>query len=114
MAMTVPVHLVLKGMPTSEALATAVDELVEKLERVHSRIERCDVLVDVPHQHQRRGRQFHVRIRVAIPGNDVVISHDSAGDHDDPYIAVRDAFAAAERKLDADVARLKAARRQTA
>jgi ribosome-associated translation inhibitor RaiA len=104
--MTVPVHLQLKGMPTSPALTAAVDEWVAKLERVHDRIERCDVVVDVPHQHQQRGRQFRVRLRVAIPGNDVVISHEgAAGDHDDPYVAVRDAFAAALRKLDADAAR---------
>jgi ribosome-associated translation inhibitor RaiA len=104
--MSAPVHLQLKGMSASPALAAAVDEWVAKLERVHDRIERCDVVVDVPHQHQQRGRQFHVRIRVAIPGNDVVISHDgAAGDHDDPYIAVRDAFGTALRKLDADAAR---------
>jgi ribosome-associated translation inhibitor RaiA len=73
---------------------------------VHDRIERCDVVVDVPHHHQQRGRAFRVVVKVAIPGNDVVISHDGdEDDHDDPYLAVRDAFAAAQRKLSAVAAR---------
>jgi ribosome-associated translation inhibitor RaiA len=104
--MTVPVHVQFKGMPTSDALTTAVHGWVEKLERVHDRIERCDVVVDVPHHHQQRGRAFRVVVKVAIPGNDVVISHDGdEDDHDDPYLAVRDAFAAAQRKLSAVAAR---------
>jgi hypothetical protein len=48
-----------------------------------------------------------VRVTVAVPGPDIVVSCDHAPDdaHEDAYVAVRDAFRAARRQLVAHVRR---------
>jgi len=101
--MPIPTKVTFKGLSTSEALESRIIELTEKLGHVRDGIERCDVLVEVPHRHHRRGREFHVRIQLSIAGApaDVIVSHDpgDAEAHSDPYLAVRDAFVAARRQL---------------
>jgi hypothetical protein len=82
---------------------------------------RCRVLVELPHRHHRRGRHFHVRIEVTVPGHDpIVVSHQpslhhglrdlaTTATHKDAEIervhrnaavAIRGAFDAARRLLD--------------
>lgn len=104
--MTIPVQITFRGIDRSEALAAWVQEWADKLEHVHGRIERCDVVVEAPHQRHRQGAQYRVRIHVAVPGADVSIDRDPGPDeaHEDPYVAVRDSFHAARRRLE-DVAR---------
>jgi hypothetical protein len=48
-----------------------------------------------------------VRVTVAVPGPDIIVSDDHAPDDadDDAYVAVRDAFRAARRQLVAHVRR---------
>jgi hypothetical protein len=58
---------------------------------------------------QRRRHQgdlFRVRIDLAVPGREIIVDRTGPKDHahDDVYVAVRDAFAAATRKLE-DAAR---------
>jgi ribosome-associated translation inhibitor RaiA len=89
---------------------------VERLADTFARIEKCRVVVDLPHRHHRNGNHFHVRIHVAIPGDDVVVDHEpgrvpSADDsqlakqseqavvHRELDLALRDAFDAARRQL---------------
>jgi cold shock CspA family protein/ribosome-associated translation inhibitor RaiA len=100
--MQIPVEITFKELARSDALEARVREWVEKLERVYDRIVRCEVMIETPHRHHRNGRQYHVRIRLTVPGGEIVASHDPGPDetHEDAYVALRDAFTAARRQLE--------------
>jgi ribosome-associated translation inhibitor RaiA len=92
-----------RGIDPSPHLEGFVRTWSRRLARVHPRIERCDVRIEVPHRHRRQGRRFHVAVVVAIPGRDIVVTGE-AGANEDPYVAVRDACRAARRQLAAAAA----------
>jgi cold shock CspA family protein/ribosome-associated translation inhibitor RaiA len=100
--MQIPVDITFRELGKSEALEARVRDWVSKLERVYDRIVRCEVMIETPHRHHRNGRQFHVRIRLTVPGGEIVASHDPGPDeaHEDAYVALRDAFLAAKRQLE--------------
>jgi cold shock CspA family protein len=100
--MQIPVEITFKEMERSAAVEDRIRELAGRLERVYDRVVRCDVMVETPHRHQSKGRQFHVRVRLTVPGGEIVASHDPGpyGAHEDVYVAIRDAFAAAKRQLE--------------
>lgn len=100
--MSIPLQLTFRDMDPTPALEALVRDWTNKLERVYPRIERCDVMIERPHQHQHKGQLFHVRVSVAVPGPDIVISRDQAldGAREDVYVAIRDAFRAARRQLE--------------
>lgn len=95
------------GLDASDALTAHITEAAGKLEQVYDRIERCEVVVEAPHHHDTRLPRFHVRVRLHVPGDDVIIDRDPGKDedHSDPYLAVNDAFHAARRRLESHVER---------
>ena len=107
--MQVPLHIAFHGIDPSPALEQRIREQVSKLEQFFDRITACDVAVELPHNHHRHGKQWHVRITLAVPGQDIVVSRDPGRDedHEDPYVAVRDAFLAARRQLEDYVHKLR-------
>jgi cold shock CspA family protein/ribosome-associated translation inhibitor RaiA len=100
--MQIPVDITFKEMEQSDAVEGRIRELAAKLERVYDRVIRCEVMVETPHRHQTKGRQFHVRVRLMVPGGEIVASHDPGPDgaHEDVYVALRDTFNAARRQLE--------------
>ncbi len=100
--MPMQLQISFRDMELTPALDAFVREWVAKLEHVYDRIERCEVLVDRPHQHHHQGQRIRVRITLAVPGPDIVVSHDHAldGAHEDAYVAIRDAFQSARRQLE--------------
>ena len=76
---------------------------VTKLERYFDRITGCRVTVEAPGHHHHKGGAFHVRIDVTVPGEEIVVGQEHAhpDTHQDVYVAVEDAFAAAVRQVKA-------------
>ena len=99
--MLIPVQITYRDMEESEALSTIIRTKAQKLERYFSRIGGCRVLVEQPHRHHRSGKHFHVRIDLTVPGGELVVEREPAlrSRHEDPYVAVTDAFRAARREL---------------
>jgi ribosome-associated translation inhibitor RaiA len=100
--MQLPVDITYREIPPSEAVTARIHDWVDKLERVYDRIVRCEVIVETPHRHHRSGRLFHVRVRLTVPGGELVASHDPGpeGAHEDVYVALRDTFLAVRRQLE--------------
>jgi len=88
-------------MDPSPALESFARRWAAKLANIYDRIERCEVVIERPHQSQHQGQRVHVRVTLAVPGPDIVASDDPDLDaeHEDAYVAVRDAFRAARRQL---------------
>lgn len=114
--MSFPIDVRFRDMETSAALEQFARRWAAKLGRAHERIDSCEVVIERPHQRQRHGQRIHVRVTLAVPGPDVVISHGQAidGAHEDAYVAVRDAFRAARRRLEQHVRRPRGDEREAA
>lgn len=98
----VPSQITFLDFPESEAVSMAVEKRIDKLEHFFSRIIRCRVTISCPHRHRHTDRHFHVQIWIALPGEDIIVNRNPSKNeaHRDVYVAIRDAFNAAERMLE--------------
>lgn len=84
-----------RGMSRSPALEATIHEWVGKLEHI-SPVDRCSVVIEMPHKHQRQGRTFRVRLDVVVPGKSISVNRPES---DNAYLALADAFRTARRQL---------------
>lgn len=101
--MQIPLELSFRNMDHSDAVEADVRDKVAKLEQLHSNITSCRVIVEALHLRHHKGNTYHVRIDLTLPGHELVASRDPGQNHahEDVYVAVRDAFNAARRQLEA-------------
>ena len=85
-------------MPRSEAVEARIQGRVDQLSRFCADILKCEVWVASPHGHHRKGELYGVRVRLTVPGEEIDI--DMQPEAADVYVAIRQAFAAARRKLE--------------
>jgi len=99
--MQLPLQITFRNIPHSEAVETRIREKVAKLEQVYGRITSCKVVLEAPHSHKHKGKIYEVHIDITVPEGEVVVSHNSNDkhQHEDAYVAIRDAFNAARRQL---------------
>jgi ribosome-associated translation inhibitor RaiA len=117
--MQLPVQITWRDMGPSKAVGTKINEEAAKLEEYYDRITSCRVMVEIPHRHQNGKYQFHIRIDLIVPGAEIVVNHEPtlhsslqrqggeehvkgqelSAPHKDVYVAIRDAFKVARRKL---------------
>lgn len=99
--MPIPLDITFKGVEHSEALEAKIRERADKLEMHADRIQRCRVVVEAPHKHHNKGGLYEIRIDVRVPGDEFVVNRSghSNPSHEDPYVAVRDAFDAMAQQL---------------
>lgn len=98
--MKLPLDLRFIGMAPSPALAEAVQGKVAQLDRFGADVVGCRVTIEQEHKHQHQGRPFAVRIDLTMPGQEVAINRVQ---DEDAYVALRDAFDAARRKVEDSV-----------
>lgn len=99
--MSLPIEIIFHNMDKSEAVEARVREKSEHLEKLDERLTSCRVTIEAPHKSHRKGNIYQVRIQLDVPQGPIVVSHEP-GDihaHKDVYLAIRDAFHAAERQL---------------
>jgi ribosomal subunit interface protein len=95
--MQLPVQVTYRGMESSAAIDDAVRDKAAKLEQFHPRITACRVVIEQPAHHKRKGKEFVVHVDLKVPGGEIAVNRD----HDaDVFVALRDAFDAARRKLE--------------
>ena len=111
--MQIPLQITFEGgLTSSEALTTRIEREVAKLEKVHPRIISCRVAMIGRSGRHHQGDLYAVRLQITVPGErDVMIDRNPSADHahEDPYVAIRDAFAAARRRLQDSQSRTKGA-----
>lgn len=97
----IPLKVDYKNFEAHPDLNPLIQEQTIKLEKYFDRITSCHVVVSRPHQHHVNGNVYHVHIELHIPGNNIAITKESERDirHDNPSVAIRDAFKSASRKL---------------
>jgi len=99
--MTNEIQVVFHNIEQSDSLIDAVNKRIEKLERYCSEIIGGRVVLDSPHNHHYKGKVYSVGLDVQTPHLEVRVNQDQHDNHahEDLYIAIRDAFNAAERQL---------------
>lgn len=99
--MQLPLQVTFRQMDASPALERRVRELAMRLEKFSEQIMRCHVIVEAPH-HQQQGGLFQVRMDITVPDSEIAVgrSHSLHHSHEDVYVALRDVFRAARRKLE--------------
>ena len=105
--MQIPLQITFRNIDPSAAIEDSVREHAAKLEEFHTSVTGCRVIVETKHRRHRKGKVYHVRIELTVPGAEIAISRDPERDHahEDVYVAIRDAFDAARRRLQDHVRR---------
>ena len=114
-----PLQITFRNFASSEWIEQRVRDEVARLERYYPRIIGCHVLLELAHRHHATGNRFRVRIELALPGGDIVISHEPdlhataqdeaveksarqmevAPEHKHLVVTIDDAFETARRQL---------------
>lgn len=99
--MQLPLRVTFRNVGPSPAMRARIQELAGRLDRYSTQIMRCDVTVEAPHRHRRQGRLYQVRIDLTVPKREIAVrrAHPIDRSHEDPYVALRDAFRALRRRL---------------
>jgi ribosomal subunit interface protein len=99
--MKLPLEITFRNMDASDALEAEIRSKAQKLDQFYDRVTSCRVVVEAPHKHHHQGNTYQVRIDMTVPDGELVVSRDRGQNraHEDPYVAVRDAFDAARRQL---------------
>ncbi len=123
--MEISLKITFRDMAPSPAIEANIREKAAKFDELYDRVMRCHVIVEAPHRHHQKGKAYQVRIHLTVPGGELVInrapkrldaaktprpeelekelaeSHEPSkhAAHEDIYVAIRDAFNAAGRKL---------------
>lgn len=95
--MTIPLQITLRDMPSSPAVEDRIREKADKLARFHDHIMGCRVVVEMAQRHKHQGKLHSVRIDLTVPGAELAANH---AQHEDVYVAIRDAFQAITRQLE--------------
>lgn len=93
-------QITFRGISSSEAIDANLRKHIDKLEEFYDRIIRCRVMVETFHRHH-QGNLYQIRIDLTLPGGELVVNRNPPEHQasEDIYVAIRDAFDAAERKL---------------
>jgi ribosome-associated translation inhibitor RaiA len=119
--MRLPVQITWRDMAPSTAVGEKIREEAAKLEEFYGYITSSRVTIEIPRRYQNGKYQFHIRIDLTVPGAEIVANHEPtlhsslrrteseehakgqelSAPHKDVYVAIRDAFKVARRKLQA-------------
>ena len=102
--MQIAPQITFEGSESSDAARSVILKEIERLETHNQRITGCRVTVIAPSHKHRHGTGFEVHIWLTIPSHEnIVVNHSGSDDarHEYAEVAIKDAFAAARRQLDA-------------
>jgi cold shock CspA family protein/ribosome-associated translation inhibitor RaiA len=96
--MRLPLDITIHGIGHSDAVEAKIRERAEGLDQFSADISRCEVWVNAPHRHHRKGPLYDLRIRLTVPGEEIVIDHQP--EREDVFVAIRESFDAVRRQLE--------------
>jgi cold shock CspA family protein len=119
MAMKLPMQITFRNVESSNVAEQWIRMEAEKLETFYNAVMRCRVKVEIPHGHHRKGKSYHVRIELTVPGGELVINRaphlserrrggttakltkrlEVESPHKSLRIAIHEAFKTASRRL---------------
>ena len=101
--MKIPLKITFLGIEPSDAVEAKIRQRAAELDQFSPLLQRCEVWVDAPHGHHRKGWLYNVRIRATVSGEELDV--DRQPNEEDVHVAVRDAFDALRRRVEDHVRR---------
>ena len=101
--MQIPLEISFENAEPSEAVRTAIEHEVARLEKYRHHITGCRVAVVAPSTKHRHGAVYRINIWVTVPPHDnIVVNHQPSDDqsHVHVEVAIKNAFAAARRQIE--------------
>jgi ribosomal subunit interface protein len=108
--MEIAPHIIFEGIAPSDAIRARIEQEIEKLERFFGRITACRVIIAKPQRRHHHGDLYAISVHLTLPdGKDVHADRNPPDDHahEDVYVAIRDVFKAARRKLQDEARKLR-------
>jgi ribosome-associated translation inhibitor RaiA len=102
--MQITPQITFEGSESSDAARDVITREIARLETHYKRITGCRVSVIAPSHKHRHGTGFQVHIWLTIPSYENIVVNNLASDdarHEHAEAAIKDAFAAARRQVDA-------------
>jgi ribosome-associated translation inhibitor RaiA len=102
--MQIAPEITFEGSESSDAARAQILSEIERLETHNHRITGCRVKVIAPSHKHRHGTGFQVHIWLTIPPHENIIVDQSASSdarHEHAQVAIKEAFAAVRRQIDA-------------
>jgi ribosome-associated translation inhibitor RaiA len=102
--MQIAPQMTFEGSESSDAARAQILSEIERLENHNQRITGCRVKVIAPSHKHRHGIGFQVNIWLTIPPHEnIVVNHTGIGDagNEHAQVAIKNAFAAVRRQIDA-------------
>ena len=85
-----------RHMPHAAAMDQRIQAHMAKLAELHPRITTCHVVVDEVDRNKEQGRLFEIHIDVKAPRVEIAATRQR---HEDPYVALDDAFDVMTRRI---------------
>jgi ribosome-associated translation inhibitor RaiA/cold shock CspA family protein len=90
------IQVTFRDFPHSQPVEDHIQEVAERL-NLFDRINHCKVVLTLTDKNKQQGKLYNVRINLAVPGKELVVTHQ---ENIDLYAAIRDAFDAMTRQLE--------------
>lgn len=94
--MKIPLRITSRNFDLTDAIEDAIHDEAEEIDRLYDKIVRCEVVLEVPHQRQKKGGIYNVRINLTVPGGQIIVTKEL---HEDLYVSINRAFDRASRQL---------------
>ena len=107
--MKLPLQIFFRGLEPSPAVESVARDKAQKLDQFCGDITSCRVDIEQQDKHKHQGRPFAVRIHVTIPGHELAVDRV---EHEDVYVALREAFDDMKRRIEDAVRRLQGKTKQ--
>jgi cold shock CspA family protein len=101
--MQMPLEIAFRNCRPSDDIKAEIEKEAKRLDKFFGRITSCRVTVIGPNSHHRHGIPFKIDLRITMPGRkEIVISnaHNDVKEHEYLTVAIKDAFSAAQRKIE--------------
>lgn len=100
--MDFPPDITFRNLGRSKAMENRVRRRIDELVQWFPDIISCHVVVEADHRHHHKGKLYHVRVKMLVPGGEIVVVREPHKHHahEDAYVAIRDAFDALRRRLE--------------
>ena len=95
--MQIPLQITFRNIPHSDAIEANIGEKAAKLDKFCKKIMSCRVVVEETQRRQRQGKLFSVRLDITVPGKELAVTRE---ENEDVYVAIRDVFDTACRRLE--------------
>lgn len=93
-----PIRIMSRNFELSAAFEEEIRAKAAALETYYSRLSGCEVTVEAPAlEHHRKGGPYLVRIRLTVPGSELIVNRKL---EEELSQAIREAFDAARRRLE--------------